>query len=122
MEIKLRLQELIKNSPAIQSLLEADREARTKAMLSADDDTMNQFIAVLENEAAQMQKLDSDMASKTEEINSLLAEANQLEKEAQREIRKEAEASERAGEESKAEDLLKQLDDIADADKEEGEK
>jgi len=114
MEIKLQLQELIENSPALQSLPEEAREVRKKAMLSADDDTMNQFIAVLESEASQMKKIDDDMASKTEEINKLLAEAKQLEQEAQREVRKQEESIERESEQLKADELLKKLDDIAD--------
>ena len=113
-EIKETLQKLIDNSPALSSLPEADREVRKKAMLSADDETMQQFVAVLENESAQMQKLDEDMADQTEEINGLIAEANQLEKEAERELRKQEEKTERSEEKQKAEALLKKLDEIDD--------
>lgn len=113
-DLKLKLQELIENSVALQSLPEEARNVRTKAMLEANDATMKQFITVLENETKQLQKIDADTASQTEEINSLIEEAKQLEKEAKREIRKEEEVSERAAEESKAEDILKELDNISD--------
>jgi hypothetical protein len=112
--LKLKLQDLIDNSPALSSLPEADREVRKKAMLSADDETMQQFVAVLENESAQMQKLDEDMAVQTEEINSLITEANELEKEAKRELRKQEEKTERSEEKQKAEALLKKLDEVDD--------
>lgn len=113
-ELKLQLQELIANSTALKSLPQEARDMRANAMLNADEDTMKQFVAVLENESAQLQKIDDDMASQTDEINSLIAEAKQLEKDAQREIRKDAEVSERTDSETKAEDLLKKLDEISD--------
>ena len=110
--IKLKLQELIDNSVALKSLPEKARKMRTEAMLNADDDTMKQFIAVLENEAKQVQAINDDMADKTQEINALLSEAKQLEQEAKRELRKEEENQERANEEKEAEDILKKLDEI----------
>lgn len=113
-DLKLQLQELIENSVALKSLPPEARDIRTKAMLSADDATIKQFITVLGNEAKQLGKIDADMAKQTKEISSLIEEAKQLEQEAKREIRKEAEVSERTESESKAEELLKKLDDISD--------
>jgi hypothetical protein len=113
-DLKLQLQELIGNSVALQSLPAEAQEIRSKAMLSADDATMKQFITVLSSEAKQLEKIDADTASQTEEISNLIEEAKQLEKEAKKEIRKEAEVSERTESESKAEDLLKELDKISD--------
>jgi len=113
-ELKLHLQELIDNSSALKSLPPDAREMRTKAMLGADEATMKQFISVLESEAKQLEKIDSDMSNQTNEINNLIEEAKQLEKEAKRELRKADEETERAEEESKAEDILKKLDDISD--------
>ncbi len=111
--LKSQLQELIANSAALNSLPQEARDIRINAMLNADDATMQQFIDVFTNEAMQLEKINQDMAKDAEEIGGLIAEAKQLEKEAEREIRKEAEGSERAGEEAKAEDLLKQLDEIS---------
>lgn len=113
-DLKLKLQELINNSKALQSLPVEARKVRTEAMLNADEDTMSQFIAVLENESKQIKAIDDNATKETEKITQLLDEAKQLEKEAQREMRKEEESTERVKEESEAEDLLKKLDDIED--------
>jgi len=110
--LKMQLQELIANSAAIQSLPEEARDLRTNTMLNADDETMQQFIDVLTNEAKQLEKINQDMANETEEINKLIAEAKQLGKQAEREIRKDAEATERIKDDLRAEALLKKLDEI----------
>ncbi|MCD6109824.1 hypothetical protein J7J83_03645 [bacterium] len=111
-ELKLKLQDLISNSVALKSLPEEAQKIRTQAMLNSDDDTMMQFIAVLENESKQIKVIDDNATKETEKITQLLDEAKTLEKEAEREVRKEEENLEHTKEESEAEALLKKLDDI----------
>ncbi|MBU1557414.1 hypothetical protein KKC45_00415 [Patescibacteria group bacterium] len=111
-EIKSQLAELIDASPAINSLPADAKAARKKLMLSADEETMYKFIDVLENEKVEMEKIDDEFAAEAEEIDALLNEATQLEKEAEREIRKEEEEAERAGDLAKADALLAELDEI----------
>ena len=112
MDVKKHLHALIKNSATFKSLPEAERKARTDMMLSADEATMQKFIAILEKEVKGMEKVEADFQKSATEIEGLVAEAQALEKEANRIIRKEEEATERAGEEKAADELLKQLDDI----------
>jgi hypothetical protein len=113
--LKIQLQELIANSAAIQSLPEEARQIREDTMLNADDETMQQFIDVLTNEANQLEKINQEMENEAEEINKLIAEAKQLGKQAEREIRKDAEVTERIKDDLRAEALLKQLDEITDS-------
>ncbi|MBA4337089.1 hypothetical protein C0416_04960 [bacterium] len=111
-EVKNRLSELIANSVAIQGLPVQEREEREKSMLAADEETMLRFIDVLEEEVKQVEKLNETLQEDAEEINKLIAEANQLEKQAEREIRKNAEAVEREKDDLRAEELLRKLDEI----------
>ena len=112
MDLKAKLLQLIKSSPTLQSLPADELKFRADAMLSADEAAQAEFITILKNESAQMQKIDNDFAKKAGELNNLVAEANQLEKEAETMFRKEQEEEERGTEEQKAEDLLKKLDDV----------
>ena len=112
MDLKAKLQKLIKNSPTLQSLGAEELKFRTNAMLSSNETAMAEFIKILENEAAQIKKIDDDYAKKAGELNDLVAEAKQLENEANALFRKEKETEERGAEEQKAEDLLKKLDEV----------
>ncbi|MFC1599573.1 hypothetical protein ACFL3T_00920 [Patescibacteria group bacterium] len=112
MDLKAKLQQLIKSSATLQSLPPEELKFRADAMLSADDAAMTEFIKILETESAQIKKIDDDFAKKAGELNDLVAEANQLEKEANTMFRKEEEEEERGAEEQKAEDLLKKLDEV----------
>jgi hypothetical protein len=116
-EVKAQLEALINASTAINSLPTEAKAARKELMLAADEETMRQFIEVLETEKVEMAKIDEEFAAEAEEIDALLSEANQLQKEAEREIRKEQEESEREGDLAKAEALLAQLDEIQGEDK-----
>jgi len=111
-ELKAQLEALIDASTAINSLPAEEKAARKELMLAADEETMHKFIEVLENEKVEMAKIDEEFTAEAEEIDALLSEANQLQKEAEREIRKEAEESEKAVDLAKAESLLAQLDEI----------
>ena len=113
-ELKARLQELIKNSPALQSLPPEARKMRADIMLSSSPAQMQNFIDVLEEEAASLKKIDEDFVKQADHINSLMAEAKELEKSANREMSKEDEEMERKEEEEKAAKLLAKLDDIQD--------
>jgi hypothetical protein len=111
-QTRAHLQELVNNSAALNSLPEDARTMRAEMMLSADPDTMLEFIKVLEEEAAKLQKMDEDFVKKTEEIEGLVVEAQQLEKEAEREIRHAEEDEEKVKSEAHAAALLKKLDNI----------
>ena len=113
MDLKQQLQDLINNSPTFKSLPAEAQKTRTDVMLSADEATMQKFIDVLENEAAQMKKIDDDFQKNAAELGDLIAEAKHLETEANTVLRKEAEAEEQAGDQKKADALLAQLDKIA---------
>lgn len=112
MDLTAQLQQLIKNSTTLQSLTADELKFRAKAMLSADSKAQAAFIKILENESAQISKIDEDYAKKAGELTELVAEAKQLEKEAKIMFRKDEEESERGAEEQKAEDLLKKLDEV----------
>jgi hypothetical protein len=118
-KLKKHLQELIASSPALQSLTPEERSLRAEIMLSADEDTMKEFIDVLEEEKEQEQEIEKEFSQKEEELKNLLAEAKELEKSANREILKEKEKLSKAESEEKAEDLLDKLDDIIEEDEEE---
>lgn len=112
MDLKEKLQQLIKNSPTLQSLPAEELQFRTQSMLNADEVAMTEFIKILENETVQMKRIDDNFAKKADELNNLMAEANQLEHEAETIIRQEKEEEERGAETEKAESLLKQLDSV----------
>lgn len=113
-DLKARLQELIKNSPALQSLPPEALKMRTDIMLASSPTEMQNFITVLEEEALQLKKIDDDFVKNADHINDLIAEAKELEKAAGREISKEDEASERKQEEDQAAALLAKLDNVQD--------
>jgi len=115
-ELKSKLEALINASTAINSLPTEAKAARKSLMLAADDETMQKFIEVLENEKIEMGKIDEEFAAEAEKIDTLLQEATQLEKEAERKIRQHQEESEKAGDLVKAEALLAQLDEIQEDD------
>lgn len=113
-QLKARLRELIKNSPTLNSLTEAQRKARTDAMLLAEPDTMQQFIDVLEGEAEELAKINQEFASgeNNEKIGQLMAEAKKLEKNIKGEVLIEEEKASKKLDEAKIEELLKKLDEI----------
>lgn len=111
MDLKAKLLQLMKNSPTFQSLSAEDQKIRASAMLSADEEGMKNFIDIFEQEAKAMNKIDQDYAGQTEEINNLITEADQLEKQVNRAIIKEKEITDRNTEEEEAENLLKKLED-----------
>jgi len=113
MDLKAKLLQLIKNSPTLQSLPAEELKFRTEAMLNADEAGIMNFITILENEAVAMKKIDNDYAAQADDINNLVEEANQLEKEAENLVRKDIEADERSGDEAAAENLLGKLDDVS---------
>ncbi|MFC1655966.1 hypothetical protein ACFL3C_03790 [Patescibacteria group bacterium] len=113
-DLKARLQELINNSAALKSLPPEARKMRADAMLSSSPTLMQNFINVLEEEATELKKIDEDFVKNAAHIGDLVAEAKELEKEANREIRKEDEAVGRKQEEKEAAALLAKLDDIQD--------
>ncbi len=111
MDLKAKLQQLMKNSPTFQSLSPEDQKIRAKAMLSANEEVMKNFIDIFEQEAKEMNKINQDYAGQTDEINNLLSEADQLEKQVNRAIIKEKEGAARSTEEEEADNLLKKLED-----------
>lgn len=117
MDLKAQLTQLIADSPTLQSLSAEEKNFRADAMLNSNEQAMAEFIKILQNEKAQFQKADENYAKSTAEIEGLVAEAKQLEKEAEGLIRKETEAEEQVSEKEHAENLLKQLDEIGGKDK-----
>lgn len=114
MDLKEKLIQLIKKSPTLTSLSEEEKKFRANAMLNSSEESKQKFITILENEASQMKKIDDDFAQQAGEIQGLMAEAKQLEKEAETLFRKDEEAFERVGDEDKANQLLAELDKIQD--------
>lgn len=112
-QLKAKLQKLINESRTLNSLPANARKTRANLMLASDPATMQKFIEVLENETAQMKKIDDDFQKNAAELGNLIAEAKHLETEANTILRKEAEKEEQAGDQKKAEELLAQLDKIS---------
>ncbi len=112
--LKTRLQELIKNSSALQSLPPEARKMRADIMLASSPTLMQNFINVLEEEAARLKKIDEKFVKDAAHIGNLISEVKELEQTANREIRKENEALERKHEEDEAAALLAKLDNIQD--------
>jgi hypothetical protein len=113
MDTKEQLTLLIENSRTLKSLPGTEKESRKTAMLNADEATMKNFIQILEREAQKIEKVDSSFQKEFNEIEGLITEAKQLENNLKRDMRKDAEVNERTESESKAEDILKELDNIA---------
>lgn len=109
MDLTAKLKELIKNSPTLKSLSPDEMKFRAEAMLNADPQAQAEFVKVLEQETAQINKIDEAYAK---EAGDLLAEAKGLEKEANSLLRHEQEDSAKAEEDASADDILKQLDQV----------
>ncbi|MBN1494878.1 hypothetical protein JW911_04050 [Candidatus Peregrinibacteria bacterium] len=111
-DLKSHLKALIVASPSINSLPEEARKFRVEIMLASKPEDMQNFIEILEEERAAMQKIEEDFAAKGEEIQALVADAKALEAQANREIRKEKEEQLSVKEQETAASLLTKLDDI----------
>jgi len=107
---KTYLATLLKDSASFNSLPEDARNIQFKAILSAPQDEMEQFISILEEEKAAMNSINEDFLKQAGEIEHLVAEAKQLEVHAKSEIRHEKEEKLTLEEQKTADALLKQIE------------
>jgi len=117
--LKTRLHELIAASPALNSLPEEARQYRVYVMLDSKPEDMMKFIQILETEQGDMQKVDDEYMKDLQALQDLMTQVKELEAEANREIRKEAEEKVAVVDQQKAEDILKQMDAVTGGSKEE---
>lgn len=104
-DLKTRLEELIQNSFAINTLPEEERQEKKEEMLSAEPEVMREYIAILEDEQR-------DFIQNKEELQALVSQVKVLKNRAQRVELQEKEEQLVEREKNEAEELLKQLDEI----------
>ena len=107
-----RLKDLIMESASINSLPEDKKKETVNRMFSSTPEQMQELVKILENEAVEMAKLDEEERKKIEEVESLLKEVEETEKELKTELRKEAETTAGKEESSEQQKLLDELNNI----------
>jgi hypothetical protein len=106
---KTYLKTLLENSPSLKSLPEEARRIQIMAILKGNPEELERFIMIFEEENSAMQKIDNDFLKQSKEIEHLVAEAKQLEINANKEIRNEKEEKVTIEEEKTANALLNQI-------------
>ena len=111
-QLKQRLQGLINSSITFNSFPKKTQKMWEGIMLSADPDTMKEFIEALGEEAASVSEFEKETKGDMAEIEGLIKEANQLEKNIKSDMLAIEEEEDRGKDIKKADVLLKKLEKI----------
>ncbi len=109
---KQRLQRLINSSITFNILPKETQKMWKGIMLSADPDTMKEFIEALGEEATSVSEFEKEIKEDMAEIKELTKEANQLEKSIKSDMLAIEEEEDRGKDIKKADVLLKKLEKI----------
>lgn len=112
MDLKENLRQLVDNSPVISDLPEGERRGLVNRMLSASPDQMTELVKIFEDAQIEFESISREIVGLEDEIKQLDAEVKNLEAVLGKKILKAEEMVSQRGDNEKAEELLKKLEEI----------